>query len=240
MTALPNERFSRVVRLSEVSKRPMSDKKMTEVMTLPTPFDGDGDAAAYKWAEIRDKLGLSSNVANARWMPEKIMPLLANLEAPPLLTGQGKPTKFCAQMLSRYKVFCNDDKNDYGIFAEQVRNHFSSDAAKPVSVEVLPSDDDGDKGLSPVDASAPLSKLQQQTEEAAESLEGKIMLAMQLKQDVGQLATQYQQASEKSWEQQVIEDEIDKFNQEQARKKQELALRLKVRQMLENNGQPSS
>lgn len=236
MTAAQMPDLSRVVSITEAAKRTMSDDKMTNVMTIKTPFDRDGDAQSYKWSELRDRLGLNSNVANARWMPEKLLPLFADLKAPDLLTPQGKPTKFCAQMLARYKTFCNDDKNDYEVFAEQVRSHFATDTAKAVAVEVLQPETDSGSSVSSGDAPSPLATKQQQIEGKAETLEDKIMLAIQLQQQVGQLAVQYQETSEKSWEQQVIEDEIEKFNQEQERKKKEIELRLQVRQMLEKNG----
>lgn len=225
MTSTAKTDLSKVVSLSEVSSRPTKQKPMTEVMTLPTPFDDDDDDVDYKWAEIRDRLELSSNVANARWMPEKLMPLFANLEAPAILTIKGKPTKFCAQMIARYKRSCVDDGNDYKLFCAQVQAAFTNRAETPAKVEVLTADDGGDEPSS-------LIVLQQQLEAKDDSLESQIMRTMQAKQQASKAETQYRSLTQKAWEQQVIEDELANIQEEQERKKQEFELRLKVRQML--------
>lgn len=230
--------LSKIVSLSEAAKRPRKDDKMTSdrhemtaVMTISTPFDDDTDDTDYKWSAIRDRLDLGSNVANARWMPEKLLPLFAALDAPALLTAKGKPTKFCAQMLARYKAVCVDG-NDYDWFCNQVRSAFAGDTAKPVHVEVLTDDDADDKPSS-------LVIMQQQVEAKNDTLESRIALAMQSKQQAAQAETQYRSLSDKSWEQQVIEDELAAYQEEQERKKREYELRVKVRQMLDKQAQDS-
>lgn len=232
MTIPQKVELSKVVSLIDLSKKPATPKKVTETITtitaMVTPFDYDDYGNGYTWAEIREKLGLNSNVANAKWMPLKLMPLFANLSAPPILTTKGRPTKFGAQMLSRYKTFVIDGGKDYELFCEQVRSEFSGDSGKLARVEVLENDYDGD------DNPSSLARFQRQVEDKAEDLESKIVLVLQSKQQADQVEIQYQQAVDESWQQQVIADELAKFQKEQERKKQETELRLKIRQMLES------
>lgn len=209
------------------------DVTVTAIAQIPTPFDRDGDDSSYKWSEIRERLELSSNVANARWMPEKIMPLFSKLETPKLLTEQGRPTKFCAQWLSRYKTFCCDGGNDYSKFVTEIKTIFRSDEPKAVPVEVLSDDSEGYKVSSP----DVMQRMEEQVEEQEDTLQGKLMLAVQTARDANKAIARYTSLESKSWEQQVIEDEIAKFQEEQERKKQEAELRAKVREMLQKQAQ---
>lgn len=212
------------------------DQEMT-AMTAATVFDDDDDGKEYKWSEIRDRLALTSNVANARWMPEKLLPALDGLNAPKLLTSKGRPTKFGAQMLARYKLSCVDNSGDYETFCRLVKKSFgdgSSDAVKSVPVEVLGfGDENGDSGDR---ALSPFSTQQQTIDDREDDLTGKLARAMDSKRKADGAIAKLEGLNAKSWEQQVIEDEIAKFQLEQEQKEKEASLRLQVRQMLEGNG----
>lgn len=226
--------FASTLRLVDPSKVTDGDKAMTEdyaLMTAPTPFD---DGTSYKWAEVREILGLNSNVANARWLPEKLMPLLQNLKTPELLTEKGRPTKFCAQMLFRYKCFVIEAGNDYETFCNLVRTAFPSNVPTALAVVVSDDDENGDEPLSPKSS---LSLMRDRIEDNNDNLESRIVLALQTGQEAKRAESEYKQLKEKSWEQQVIEDEIALYQEEQDRKKKEFELRAKVRQMLERSGE---
>jgi len=211
------------------------------LMTMVTVFDDDGDGVDYKWSEIRDRLALTSNVANARWMPEKLIPAIDGLNAPNLLTSKGRPTKFGAQMLARYKLSCVDNGGDYETFCRLIKKSFgdgSSDAVKSVSVEVLVfGDGDGDSGDR---ALSPFSTQQQTIDDREDDLTGKLARAMDSKRKADGAIAKLEGLNAKSWEQQVIEDEIGKFQLEQEQKEKEAKLRLQVRQMLEGNDSPTN
>jgi len=232
-----------------------------EMVTAVTPFDDDGDGVDYKWSEVRDRLGLTSNVANARWMPEKLLPILEGLRTPKLLTSKGRPTKFGAQMLARYKLFCLDNGGDYEAFHKLVKKAFgdggdgfgdrNGDAAKPVAVEVLGfgdrfgdrfgdgGDGFGDGGDGFGDGgdkrSSPLARFAAQVGDREEDMETKIMRAAQAKQAADRSIAQLGNLEAKSWEQHIVEDELGKYTEVQLQRKKEADIRLHVRSMLEGN-----
>ena len=230
MNAPKPQGFSSVVSISDAAKA----EKNYSIMEIVTPFDSDDDEQSYKWTEIREPLGVSSNVANARWLPEKLMPLFETLRAPELLTDKGRPTKFCAQMLFRYNTFCNQQEKSYEAFCSAVRKRFPPKAEEVVIPDIL---DDDEQPVTNYEtsrntpSSSALARYQEDVQDFSEDLEGRFLRLKQLSSEVENLETALEKIEEKDWETQIIEEELAKEEERLNRKKKELELRLKARKM---------
>lgn len=205
-------------------------------LEIVTPFDRDGDDRDYKWVEIRDAMEIKSNVINARWMPEKIMPMFQDLDAPKLLSDRHRPTKFCAQVLYRYNVYCNGDKFSYDLFKSAYQEAYSKEAEEVVIPEFL--DDEGDvtgddKTITGDDKGASIDLYQEKARDGRDDLEGRFLALQKLQSDVEGLKTQLAEVEQRDWENQVIADELGKREEKLKKEKEELELRLKIRQMLD-------
>lgn len=195
-------------------------------MTLATPFDSDRPTS-YKWTDIQQTFG-TSNVPNARWMPQKLVPLFQGLDAPSLIEGS-RCARFGAQMLSRYKQYCIDGGNSYESFADAVRDAFSPMEAEESSAS------SGFGVTRPDTTSIGLVTFDQQSNALVvgdSAIASLILRAVEAGKEARQAELAYNGLSDAQRQQEIVADEVRRYTEAQEAKKKEYDLRLKVQQTL--------